>query len=97
MKNIRVERNGKKLTNEDINYISRMAKSGHIHEQYTLGLVYYYGQGPDVDMEEAKKWLRMAAEKGHSESQYVLGEIHLAEDSAEDIDPGSTVVGDRTW
>jgi hypothetical protein len=86
MRNIRIERNGQKLTNEDLNAILRMAKSADVNAQYSLGLVYYYGQGPKVDFKEAGKWLKMAAEKGHSEAQYVLGEIHLAEDSAEDIE-----------
>lgn len=38
-----------------------------------VGLIYYHGTGVDVDYEEAARWVRVAAEIGHSKAQEFLG------------------------
>ncbi len=44
--------------------------------QYNLGIMYGKGLGVPVDMNEAAKWLRKAAEQGNADAQYSLGAIY---------------------
>jgi uncharacterized protein len=53
-----------------------LAKSGFIHAQYNLGLMYYLGQGVRRDVRNAYEWWSLAAEKGHLSAQDGLGNIY---------------------
>jgi TPR repeat protein len=44
--------------------LQREAELGNPHAQYTLGYMYYYGQGVQPDMERALQWIRKAAAQG---------------------------------
>jgi hypothetical protein len=51
------------------------ADQGDFVSQYLLG-VYQLGQGTLQDYDEAAKWLRRAADHGHSGAQFTLGEMY---------------------
>ncbi len=87
------EGNGVKKDVEKAEYwMEKAALAGHIESQYCLGEHYYYGSidigniiehlkgSPEYVLhnpEYAEKWLLMAAEKGHSDSQSKLGYLYL--------------------
>lgn len=48
------------------------AEQGDVDAEFSLGLMYYYGQGFEENNDEAFKWLKMAAEQGKREAQYLL-------------------------
>lgn len=48
------------------------AIQGSADAQFNLGDRYYIGQGVTLDYEEAVKWFRLAAERGHPDAQYRL-------------------------
>ena len=49
------------------------AESGDAYAQFQLGWVYAEGTGVEKNFTEALYWWRQAADKGHPESQHVLG------------------------
>ena len=56
--------------------------------QYSLGWLYYIGDGVVADRQEAAKWWRYAASQGHADAQFYLGwmydqGIEIAEDDCE--------------
>ncbi len=46
---------------------------GIAEAQYSLGVMYYHGEGALEDYAEAVKWFRSAAKRGHASAQYNLG------------------------
>ena len=58
---------------EVIERVRREARQGNYHQQYTLGLYYYYGLGLDADRDEALSNFRSSAQ-----GDYVLGMLGLA-------------------
>lgn len=62
----------KKLTLEE------RAERGDADAQFTLGCNYYFGNnGYEVNHAEAAKWYRKAADQGHANAQYNLGNRYL--------------------
>ena len=59
--------------NEAFKYCKRAAEEGISDAQFTLGLMYYDGQGVKQDYSEAQKWFQKAAEQGYAYAQYDLG------------------------
>ena len=51
----------------------KAAEKGFAASQYSMGNIYYYGQGVDVDYTEAMKWFALAAEQGQPQAQCNLG------------------------
>lgn len=47
-----------------------------VDAQHAIGHMYMIGQGCEINYEEAKPWLRRAAEKGHSNAAYKLACIY---------------------
>jgi len=47
-------------------------KGQHSEAQYQLGKLYLKGQGVELDLKLAQKWLQMAVNKGHTEAPEVL-------------------------
>lgn len=45
-----------------------IAASGNADAQYTLGYLYYYGQGVDKDEHQAMNWIQRAAAQGHEKA-----------------------------
>jgi TPR repeat protein len=56
----------------------RQARLGNPHAQYTLGYMYYYGQGVRQDTEQALAWIRQAAAQGDARAVQALGELAAA-------------------
>jgi TPR repeat protein len=50
---------------------------GDMHAQYNLGLMYLEGAGITKDVRRGARWLRLAADKQHVESQAVLGRLYF--------------------
>lgn len=52
------------------------AIAGEQWAQYTLGYMYYYGQGVALDRQMAKQWIERAAKQGYAPAQYALERIY---------------------
>ncbi len=52
------------------------AKNGDVLAQYSLGTMYYLGQGVPQDYAQAMIWFRKAAEQGEATAQYNLGVMY---------------------
>ena len=50
-----------------------LAEWGHAASQYSLGLLYYRGEGVLPDAKQAAKWYRKAADQGDPDAQLNLG------------------------
>jgi len=56
---------------------SKLAKAGQPDAQFTLGLMYFEGTGPDKDFAEAVRWYRRAANQGQVMAQNNLGAMYM--------------------
>lgn len=56
--------------------LSFFALIHHPQAEYGLGLCYASGHGVKADAGEAVKWYRKAAERGHTEATWKLGECY---------------------
>ena len=70
------------LSKGDFDQLLVRAEAGDIEAQYLMGNAYYNGdfvwQGEPIwpqSVSEARKWWLLSAEKGHSKSQFWLGEM----------------------
>ena len=52
------------------------AKKGDMDAQYRLGNRYYVGLGVEQNFTEAKHWLKVAAQNGHSGAKLYLNIMH---------------------
>jgi TPR repeat protein len=55
----------------------QLAEQGDARSQRQLGIMYYLGQGIDVDHTTAAKWLGQAAEQGDDVAQLTFGVMHV--------------------
>lgn len=62
----------------------KAAEEGLDMAQYNLGILYYFGQGVDKNLEEAFRWTQLAAEQGHPAAQFNLGNLYFAGDGADE-------------
>lgn len=74
---------------EQCSTLSRYYKSEQFYQfqymaQYDLGLAYFYGNGVEKDLEEAKKWLQRSADGGYEEAIDKLREIEKEEKEVEE-------------
>ena len=53
-----------------------LAEQGDARSQRQLGIMYYLGQGIDIDYATAAKWLSKAAEQGDDVGQLTLGVMY---------------------
>ena len=58
---------------DDIPRLMDEADAGNAISQYNLGLCYAEGNGVEVDLAEAVRWFRKAAEQGMPQAQFNLG------------------------
>jgi TPR repeat protein len=56
---------------------SKLAKEGDRDAQFTLGLMYFEGTGPDKDFAEAVRWYLRAANQGQVMAQNNLGAMYM--------------------
>lgn len=66
----------KKLYSEAYQIIEPLARKGNAEAQYSLGNMYYYGNGVTKDYTETAKWYHKSAEQGNEWAQYHLGEMY---------------------
>ena len=43
--------------------------------QFYMGMIYFYGEGVDKDIEAAMEWWKKAMRQGHQDAAYRLSEI----------------------
>jgi len=43
--------------------------------QFHLGMIYFYGEGVDKDLDQAMEWWKKAMRSGHVDAAYRLSEI----------------------
>ena len=60
-----------------IKLLRPFAKQGHSYARYTLGYMYYNGQGVAQDYKEALKWYRLLADQGNALGQFSLGNMYF--------------------
>jgi hypothetical protein len=53
------------------------AQQGMAEAQYNLGIMYQYGEGAEMDLEQAFYWFKQAADQGMVEAQYNLGYLYI--------------------
>jgi TPR repeat protein len=58
---------------EEILKLHKLAEKGDPNSQYRLSEKYEYGWGIEEDKDVALRWLKKAAEQGHEEAQYEMG------------------------
>lgn len=63
------------------------AEAGDVNAQFLVGSAYDSGKGAPHDSNEAMKWYRMAAERGHAEAQNSMGSVLQAEKRYEEALP----------
>ena len=54
-----------------------LAAQGDKQAQFRLGMMYYHGQGVAEDERIAVSWLQKAAQQGHAEAMFELGNAYL--------------------
>ncbi len=69
----------------DFAQMKEQAEKGDAEAQFNLGKMYSDGDGIQSNFQEAKKWMRKAAEQGEPKAEYVLGITLVAEASPEAI------------
>ena len=52
------------------------AEQGDASARFSLGVMYFDGEGVPENNDEAVKWYRLAAEQGHAKSQHRLGRMY---------------------
>ncbi|WP_264783958.1 tetratricopeptide repeat protein, partial [Escherichia fergusonii] len=62
-------------TRKAILWYKEAAEQGHVHAQYTLGLIYRNGTGISTNNYEARKWLKLAAEQHYKNAERLLAEL----------------------
>jgi TPR repeat protein len=58
---------------EAANVCTALAKEDDKNAQFSLGLMFYQGNGMMSDLSQAQKWWRKAAQNNHSDAQFNLG------------------------
>ena len=61
----------------------KLAESGHVSAQSTVGVMYYNGEGVEQDLGAALVWLNLAANQGYSVAQFNLGVMYDNGDGVE--------------
>lgn len=67
-----------------VEYFKRSSALGNSAASYNLGLKYYNGKETEVDLEETKKWFRLAKEQGDVSALRILADIEMWERSLND-------------
>ncbi|UYH51378.1 sel1 repeat family protein [Candidatus Kirkpatrickella diaphorinae] len=62
---------------EGFSRLSALAAEGVVEAQYRVGRAYLEARGTPYQFREGERWLRRAAEVGHTDAQYFLAILHL--------------------
>jgi len=57
--------------------LQTQAAQGNARAQYSLGSLYFYGQGVSQDYATARQWWEKAAAQGHAKAQVSLGMLYV--------------------
>ena len=60
---------------EALDIFKELAKEQNSEAMYYIGVCYYEGWGVEKDLEEAKKWWKMADRRGSLDAKYMLQTI----------------------
>ena len=60
----------------DFNQAQQLANQGNVSAQYSLGHMYYSGEGARQDYAKAVEWYTKAANQGDADAQYNLGVMY---------------------
>lgn len=71
-----------------IDKVSSLAKTGDVRAMYALASFYADGKEIYPDYDKSEYWWKMAAEKGHIDSQYNLGMLYLGKFAMEFTNDG---------
>ena len=61
---------------KEIDHLQEQAKRGSQIAQYSLGVMYYYGEGVEENLSSAFEWFQRAAEQGYADAQHSLGVMY---------------------
>ena len=64
------------LYNEAVTWYQKSAQQGYAAAQNSLGYAYEWGQGIEMNMQDAMHWYHQAAEQGHVQAQNNLGTMY---------------------
>src|SRR5437899_10137564 len=64
------------VSTDDLKKLTEKAEKGDASAQFSLGLIYYNGDGVPQDYSEAFKWFHEAAEQGVADAQFNLGVMY---------------------
>ena len=67
----------KKNFKKAIFYWRPLANKGNSNAQYHLGIMFFNGQGVNLDFAKAAKWFQLSAAQGDVGAQYMIGEMTL--------------------
>lgn len=51
----------------------KAASGGYVRAMYNVALCYSVGEGLSVNRQQARKWMKRAADRGHSKAQFEHG------------------------
>ncbi len=63
-------------TSEEFKEVKRQSKFGDVEAKYSLGEMYYKGEGVVQNYRKAARWYSLAAKRGHAKAQYSLGVMY---------------------
>lgn len=63
---------------KSISFLTLSSNQNHSDAQYTLGVIYYIGQGRNIDVEKAIHYFTISAKNGNKRGQLALGYIYYS-------------------
>lgn len=70
---------------EAFTWMMKVAQAGYDLAQYNVGQFYYQGIATKVDLTEALKWLKLAADQDNAAAQNTIGWIYMSEENYMDL------------
>jgi TPR repeat protein len=68
--------NGEKNPTGAARWLKAAAEQSNVSAQFSLGILYFNGDGVPKNPVEAKKWLGLAASKGHPSAKFYLDRLN---------------------
>ena len=62
--------------NSTLSKLKSLGEQGDVEAQYALGLMYFYGEGVDLDYQQAKVWYEKAAAQNSAQAQVKLADMY---------------------
>lgn len=71
---------------EKLKHHKAAAEQGDVNSQFTVGMMYYLGNGIPLDRDEAVKWFTLAANQNLPKAQYQMGQFYNGLDANRDYE-----------